>query len=198
MKHAALVALTAVAAAAAAVAPAAAADGAAAARVGVDAGGGQHPSGKKAKRSVARLVPKQDDGPSIPQVPGEGPIVAPHSYLQLPARTEPRSLAFAPRRRAVLVTDGAIYQKAVPGLLPFMAPKKEAAVPYAYILDGASGRCTFNMGFFGRRALPYGIAEDPRDGRVAVTFYQSQKDSIEVWSPDLSVKLTYHDVSLKP
>ncbi len=167
--------------------------------VGVDAGGGQHPSGKKAKRApVSRLVPKQDDGPSIPQVPGEGPVVAPHSYLQLPARTEPRSLAFAARRRAVLVTDGALYQKAVPGLLPFLAPRKEPAVPYAYILDGATGRCTFNMGFFGRRALPYGIAEDPRDGRIAVTFYQSQKDSIEVWSPDLSIKLTYHDVSLKP
>lgn len=33
---------------------------------------------------------------------------------------------------------------------------------------------------------------------MAVTFYQSQKDSVEVWQPDLSWKLTYHDVSLKP
>jgi hypothetical protein len=133
-------------------------------------------------------------------VAGSGPILAPNSYLQFPGRVQPRSMAWAARRRAVLLTDGAIYKKEVPGLLPLRLLSKWEPVPQAYVVDGATGNTTYTMQFTSRRtpALPYGIAEDPRDGRVAVTFYQAQSDSIEVWQPDLSWKYTYHDVSLKP
>ena len=33
---------------------------------------------------------------------------------------------------------------------------------------------------------------------MCVTFYQAQNDNIELWGHDLSMKLTYHDTSLKP
>ena len=111
--------------------------------------------GKKAKRS------KPDSRDAIPQVVGEGPILPPGVYLQFPACTEPRSVALAQRRRAVLLTDGAIYQKEES--LFFGLWKRQArAIPYAYVIDAATGESTFNMQFVGRRALPYGIAEDPR------------------------------------
>lgn len=156
----------------------------------------------KKKRSTPRTAaaPVVDEGPTIPAAAGSGPILAPNSYLQFPGRVQPRSMAWAARRRAVLLTDGAIYKKEVPGLLPLRLLSKWEPVPQAYVVDGATGNTTYTMQFTSRRtpALPYGIAEDPRDGRVAVTFYQAQSDSIEVWQPDLSWKYTYHDVSLKP
>lgn len=188
--------------ASAAVALLAASSASAADSVGMDAGGMQVPltiGGKKVKRTAPRGgAPGVLAEPSIPQMPGSGPIVAPNTYLQLPERVQPRSMAYAPRRRAVLVTDGnPTYQRTAPGIVPFLT-RKEPPVPYAYVIDGATARCTYNMAFHNRKALPYGIAEDPRDGRVVVTFHQAQTDNVEVWQPDLSWKLTYHDVSLKP
>lgn len=167
--------------------------------IGINAGGLQFgmPGGNGGKK---RSVPRDDElKDAIPQVPGKGPILPPNTYLQFPQRVTPRSFAFAARRRGVLLTDGSIYQKTVSGLLPISwLSAKEPPVPHAYVVDGATGASTYNMQFYGRKALPYGIAEDPRDGRVAVTFFQAQTDSVEVWQPDLSWKLTYHDVSLKP
>jgi hypothetical protein len=186
-------------------------------------------SGKKRRSDPSE--PKD----ATPQAPGDPsqPILPVNTALQLPDLVVPRSANVAPRRRSLLVTDGAVYQRVDPPNPLRWWSKLEPAIPYAYII-APSGEVTFKMEFGNRAspALPYGIAEDPRvrarrrgtcrrtpvcrvsrrtisdlppsialpqDGRVAVTFYQSQTDSIEVWQPpDLSWKLTYHDLSLKP
>ena len=97
--------------------------------------------------------------PAIAQAAGDPalPILPTTSVIQLPNRTMPRSANLGARRRAIMVTDGAIYQRAAPWW-----GKKEPAVPYAYIIS-PTGDVEYKMEFSGRKwpALPYGIAEDP-------------------------------------
>ena len=101
---------------------------------------------------------------AIPQAPGNPafPILAPSEVIQLPERTEPRMANLAARRRAILVTDGAVYQReALP--IPFRWwSARQPPTPYAYIIS-PSGEVEYKMEFSKRKwpALPYGIAEDP-------------------------------------
>ena len=98
--------------------------------------------------------------PTTPQKAGEGPILDVGVALQFPSRVVPRSANLAARRRAVMLTDGAVYQAR--GAFG----RKEPAIPYAYIVDAEKGALSFRMEFPARAspALPYGIAEDPKVG----------------------------------
>ena len=71
-------------------------------------------------------------------------------------------MAYAHRRRGVLLTDGATYSRTISGLLPISWLSKKEYVPQAYVVDAATGKSTFTMQFPNKGALPYGMAEDPR------------------------------------
>jgi hypothetical protein len=69
-----------------------------------------------------------------------------------------------------------------------------APYPFAYLIS-SDGDVQRSLEFVDRSALALGMAESA-DGHVSITFYQGP--GIEVWDHTLDVKMTYHELGLKP
>lgn len=123
------------------------------------------------------------------------PLLPAGRVLQLPSAVNARSIALGSHRGVVYITDGALHNvQKVPWWCLFCA-RPQPPFPYGYLVR-PDGRLDLKLLFRGRTLQPYGAAEDPEDGALAVTFYQGPM--LEFWEPGLGMAWNYHELSDHP
>ena len=171
------------------------------------------PAGAGGARAPPRAEPPswsrlatEDALPAEPQSDAEMAfLLPPGRVIEFPAGVSPRSLSFAPTLGGLLVADAEPHGDARgfrPAPTGWLATARAAvwpgpAEPYpsAYLVT-QRGALLRNLEFPEASALPLGFAE-ATDGRVGITFPLGAP-GIEVWENTLDMKMTFHDVGVRP
>jgi hypothetical protein len=130
----------------------------------------------------------------VQQTLQQTPILPANTIFQLPLAVDPRSMNLGGHRRQILIADGKLHNKVDVPWWKFWESEVDP-FPYGYLLK-PNGELFRKLLFKGRTLQPYGIAESPEDGRVAVTFYQGPQT--EVWESDLSMAWSYNEQAIHP